>query len=119
MGDLNVAASQRDVHAKLCWENMYGAEEKAELAALLRALPDVWRLRHPDTANAFTARPCHHSGLVQGACACLVRTLLHALQCVALVPPDHLLSVQSTPPVCAYTSSQYQYARPLCQSGSY
>lgn len=57
VGDLNAAASQRDVHAKLCWDDMYGAEEKAELAALLRALPDVWRLRHPDATNAFTARP--------------------------------------------------------------
>ncbi|KAK9846503.1 hypothetical protein WJX81_005404 [Elliptochloris bilobata] len=54
VGDLNVAASQRDVHAKLSWEDMYGAEEKAGLAALLRALPDVWRLRHPDVSNAFT-----------------------------------------------------------------
>ncbi len=71
VGDLNVAASQRDVHAKLCWENMYGAEEKAELAALLRALPDVWRLRHPDTANAFTARPGHDLGLGLG-CLCML-----------------------------------------------
>ncbi len=57
MGDLNVAASQRDVHAKLCWADMYGDDEKAEMAALLRLLPDVWRLRHPDTVDAFTARP--------------------------------------------------------------
>ena len=56
VGDLNVAASQRDVHGKLCWADMYGAEEKAEMAALLSALPDVWRLRHPDVCNAFTAR---------------------------------------------------------------
>ena len=57
-GDLNVAASQRDVHAKLCWADMYGAEEKAEMAALLSALPDVWRLRHPDACNAFTVQDC-------------------------------------------------------------
>ena len=56
VGDLNVAASQRDVHGKLRWADMYGAEEKAEMAALLRALPDVWRLRHPDVCNAFTVQ---------------------------------------------------------------
>lgn len=56
VGDLNVAASQRDVHGKLRWADMYGAEEKAEMAALLSALPDVWRLRHPDACNAFTVQ---------------------------------------------------------------
>jgi len=70
VGDLNVAASQRDVHAKLCWADMYGDDEKAEMAALLRLLPDVWRLRHPATTDAFTARsiescrwgPVRHGG---------------------------------------------------------
>ena len=48
VGDLNIAASQQDVHAKLDYEAMYSAEEKALLRALLRDYRDVWRERHPD-----------------------------------------------------------------------
>lgn len=54
VGDLNVAASQQDVHAKLSWDAMYGPEEKALMAQLLGSFRDVWRLRHPDVTDAFT-----------------------------------------------------------------
>ena len=36
VGDLNVAASQQDVHSGLTWAQMYHPEEKAILAALLQ-----------------------------------------------------------------------------------
>jgi hypothetical protein len=54
VGDLNVAASQQDVHAKYTWEAMYGPEEKRLMAQLLGSFRDVWRLRHPGVADAFT-----------------------------------------------------------------
>ena len=53
-GDLNVAASQQDVHPGLDYSRMYSAEEKRLLAGLLEALHDAWRSQHPDTSNVFT-----------------------------------------------------------------
>lgn len=54
MGDLNVAASQADVHKKLNYERMYSSAEKEALLALLRDYTDVWRQMHPDVDNTFT-----------------------------------------------------------------
>ena len=53
-GDLNVAASQQDVHQGLDYKHMYSAEEKRLLAGLLEALHDSWRSPHPDTCDVFT-----------------------------------------------------------------
>ena len=54
MGDLNIAASQQDVHEKLDREGMYSAQEKNLFDALLADFADVWRQQHPGTANSFT-----------------------------------------------------------------
>lgn len=54
MGDLNIAASQQDVHEKLDREAMYSAQEKKLFDSLLADFTDVWRQQHPDTANSFT-----------------------------------------------------------------
>jgi exonuclease III len=53
-GDLNIAASQKDVHSKLDYSKMYSPEEKALLGALLRDYHDVWRELHPDVCDMFT-----------------------------------------------------------------
>lgn len=42
------------MHSKLKYDRMYSVEEKALLHSLLEDYRDVWRLRHPDTENAFT-----------------------------------------------------------------
>ena len=54
VGDLNIAASQQDVHDKLDREVMYSAHEKNLFDSLLADFTDVWRQQHPDTANTFT-----------------------------------------------------------------
>ena len=54
VGDLNIAASQADVHDKLDREQMYSQDEKALFASLLAELTDVWRKLHPDTTKAYT-----------------------------------------------------------------
>ena len=54
VGDLNVAASQADVHKKLNYERMYSKAEKEALQALLRDYTDVWRQLHPEVDNIFT-----------------------------------------------------------------
>ncbi len=54
VGDLNVAASQADVHRKLNYERMYSRAEKEALQALLRDYTDVWRQLHPDVEDIFT-----------------------------------------------------------------
>ena len=54
VGDLNIAADQKDVHSKLDREQMYPKAEKELFASLLEELTDVWRKLHPDTVNAFT-----------------------------------------------------------------
>lgn len=54
VGDLNIAASQSDVHSGCNWDEMYSPAEKAVLHALLSELTDTWRLLHPNTENAFT-----------------------------------------------------------------
>ena len=54
VGDLNIAASQQDVHGKLDWETMYSAHEKDLFDSLLADFTDVWRLQHPGTTNSFT-----------------------------------------------------------------
>ena len=53
-GDLNVAASQQDVHQGLDYSRMYSLEEKRLLEGLLHSLADTWRRQHPDTSNCFT-----------------------------------------------------------------
>lgn len=54
VGDLNVAASQADVHKKLVYGRMYSKAEKEALQALLRDYTDIWRQLHPDVDDAFT-----------------------------------------------------------------
>lgn len=54
VGDLNIAASQKDVYDKLDREQMYPQAEKELFASLLEELTDVWRKLHPETVNAFT-----------------------------------------------------------------
>ncbi|KAL3131300.1 minichromosome maintenance- protein [Trebouxia sp. C0009 RCD-2024] len=54
VGDLNMAASQQDVHAKLDRQAMYSAQEKELFAAILADFTDIWRLQHPITTNSFT-----------------------------------------------------------------
>ncbi|CAL8460704.1 g235 [Coccomyxa elongata] len=54
VGDLNVAASQKDVHSKLKYDWMYSAEEKALLQSLLNDYTDAWRLQHPQEQSVFT-----------------------------------------------------------------
>ncbi|KAF8065610.1 Lrrc47 [Scenedesmus sp. PABB004] len=56
VGDLNVAAERRDVHAAIAWEGLYDPREPAALASLLAAggLADAWRERHPDAADVFS-----------------------------------------------------------------
>ena len=54
VGDLNIAASQQDVHGGCDFSQMYSPEEKAALQALLGDLTDTWRLQHPETTDAFT-----------------------------------------------------------------
>lgn len=54
VGDLNIAASQKDVHSKLDYNRMYSQEEKALLHSLLHDYTDIWRLRHPDETSTFT-----------------------------------------------------------------
>lgn len=54
VGDLNIAASQADVHDKLDREQMYSQDEKALFASLLDELTDIWRKLHPNTSKAYT-----------------------------------------------------------------
>lgn len=54
MGDLNVAASELDVHGGCDYASMYSPAEKSVMQALLAELIDSWRLQHPDTRDTFT-----------------------------------------------------------------
>ena len=54
VGDLNIAASQQDVHDKLDREAMYSTHEKELFDSLLAEFADVWRHLHPDAGNVFT-----------------------------------------------------------------
>ena len=54
MGDMNIAASQKDVYDKLDREAMYSSDEKELFASILVDFQDVWRNLHPDTKEAFT-----------------------------------------------------------------
>ena len=54
VGDLNIAASQKDVYDKLDREGMYPQNEKDLFASILTDFKDVWRELHPETTNAFT-----------------------------------------------------------------
>ena len=54
VGDLNVAASQADVHKKYVYDRMYSSAEKEALQALLNDYTDIWRQLHPDVDNVFT-----------------------------------------------------------------
>ena len=53
-GDLNIAASQLDVHANADYSRMYSAEEKRLFGRLLECLTDTWRLQHPDAMGQHT-----------------------------------------------------------------
>ena len=54
VGDLNIAASQQDVHEKLDRESMYSAHEMELFDSLLADFTDIWRHQHPNTVNSFT-----------------------------------------------------------------
>lgn len=92
VGDLNIAASQKDVHERWDYSKMYSPEEKALLHGLLGDYHDTWRELHPDVATTFTvwdektsARafnevPFHSPGLfLQGSLKCRVRSPAAAL----------------------------------------
>ena len=74
VGDLNIAASQRDVFREWDRETMYDAEEKALFAGLLAGYADVWRRLHPLEGDTFTVwdertnkRPFNEVGLSSAA----------------------------------------------------
>lgn len=54
VGDLNVAASQADVHNKYSYDRMYSTAEKEALQALLNPYTDIWRRLHPNMDSVFT-----------------------------------------------------------------
>ena len=54
VGDMNIAASQKDVYDKLDRDAMYPEDEKELFASILVDFQDVWRNLHPDTKDAFT-----------------------------------------------------------------
>lgn len=54
VGDLNVAATQKDCHHLIKHEKCYNAEELALLSALTSRYTDVWRRLHPNEDNQFT-----------------------------------------------------------------
>ncbi|GFR44092.1 hypothetical protein Agub_g5254, partial [Astrephomene gubernaculifera] len=54
VGDFNVAAEARDVHAVLNFDGMYDSRELALLRGLIAAYPDVWRRLHPYTQGTYT-----------------------------------------------------------------
>eukprot|EP00887_Chlorella_sp_A99_P002530 scaffold6.g2530.t1 len=55
VGDFNVPAEPRDMHPSLGpYEDAYGAEEQAALAALMRTYPDVWRRLHSEESDTYT-----------------------------------------------------------------
>ena len=54
VGDLNVAATQADVHKQYSYDRMYCAAEKEALQALLNDYTDIWRRLHPDVGDGFT-----------------------------------------------------------------
>ena len=67
VGDLNLAAEPRDVHSSYVFEDLFGAEERAAMAGLLRRYEDVWRRLHPDDTATYSfwdektsARPYNH-----------------------------------------------------------
>lgn len=71
VGDLNVAASQADVHSKLTYERMYTKAEKEALQALLSDYTDIWRRLHPDVNNVFTVWDEKTSARVFNEVSCL------------------------------------------------
>ena len=54
VGDLNIAASQNDMHPTISFENLYHHQEIAILQSILKTYTDVWRLQHPNTKDAYT-----------------------------------------------------------------
>ena len=48
MGDLNIAASARDCHPSIQYDQLYSPREKQLLAQLLADYPDAYRHVHPD-----------------------------------------------------------------------
>ncbi len=71
MGDLNIAASQQDVHKGMSYEHMYDPEEKGLLKGLLESYTDIWRKLHPEKDDQFSVwdertnkRPFNEAGPV-------------------------------------------------------
>jgi len=54
VGDLNIAASQKDVHHFFNHDTWYTPEELAALKRLTSRYTDVWRELHPEEDNTFT-----------------------------------------------------------------
>ncbi|PRW56659.1 Exodeoxyribonuclease III [Chlorella sorokiniana] len=55
VGDFNIPAEPRDMHPSLGpYEESYGEEERAALAGLMAAYPDVWRRLHPEKSSTYT-----------------------------------------------------------------
>jgi len=54
VGDLNLAATSKDVHPSMDWAKMYHPEEIAAFRALQAELSDVWRLQNPEATDCFT-----------------------------------------------------------------
>ena len=54
VGDLNIAASQKDMHPTIRFEGLYHPQEVAVLQSILKTYTDVWRLQHPNESESYT-----------------------------------------------------------------
>lgn len=54
VGDMNIAASTKDVHPALNWARMYHKEELSIMQGILSRYTDVWRKQNPGVTDSFT-----------------------------------------------------------------
>ena len=54
VGDMNIAASTKDVHPALHWARMYHKEELSIMQAILSQYTDVWRKQNPGVTDCYT-----------------------------------------------------------------
>ncbi|KAK9819914.1 hypothetical protein WJX72_003899 [[Myrmecia] bisecta] len=115
VGDLNVAASQRDVHPKFSYEALYSEEENQAMHALLGEYTDVWRHRHPQDTSTYTvwdektSARAFNEGLRIDYALCTPGLLAKVVSCeVVQTPPkwsDHaamVLELRDISPIAAH-----------------